>query len=133
MSVADTSCVGMEFGKKLLKLIHERGDSQQAIADDLGCSQHLISTWCSGKSEPSFSRARFLAERFGVPLSYLADDDLDEPEPPEVTPHERSIILIFRSLEKIHGLTVQEAVDRLTGGYPVPSARKSRPGGSGAG
>lgn len=68
----------MSLGAKLAELRLRKGDSLQAVATAAGISKTHVWQLEKGNSEnPSIDLLKRLAEHFGVPLAYLADDDTE--------------------------------------------------------
>ena len=58
---------------KLLRIINN--ESQQEIADFLGCSRDTLSRKENGKYLFSITEYKKLSERYNVPLSTICDDE----------------------------------------------------------
>ena len=97
-SLLMATSVVMEFSKKLKGMLARRRISQDEIAASLGISQGKVSNWVNGKSLPDLYESAQIARHFGVELSYLADDDLDEPPAPVVTEQERLLLVACRKV-----------------------------------
>src|SRR5512135_1331206 len=82
----------MELPEKLKSLMRRRGLSQTRLARLIGRHQTTVGAWCRGVNCPTLEDGRLLADALGVPLDYLADDEADEPKPPEFTADERQLI-----------------------------------------
>jgi transcriptional regulator with XRE-family HTH domain len=67
------------IGEKLKKLRKERGWTQKALEDSTGVAQRNISSYESGKLQPSSRTLRKFAEAFGVPFEELAGESRKEP------------------------------------------------------
>lgn len=66
----------MSLGAKLAELRLRKGDSLQAVASAIGISKTHVWQLEKGNSEnPSIELLKRLSEHFGVPLSYLANED----------------------------------------------------------
>lgn len=79
----------MTFDDKLNKLCQaHRLTNQREFAELVGTSKSTANRWLSGQSVPDMQEALKLARLFGVPLEYLADDDVSE-LPPEVSYEQR--------------------------------------------
>lgn len=71
----------MTFGEMLLKLMNEKGISQAELARRSGVSKQSITELVKGRSkEPTFSKAKAIADALGVSLEEMArmvfeDDD----------------------------------------------------------
>jgi transcriptional regulator with XRE-family HTH domain len=112
----------MKFSAKLKKLRTDRGWSQEAVAEKVDVSQNLVSLW-ERTSLPDLYEAKKLAEIFGVDLTYLTTDEMDEPPASRELPDDERLILItFRAL----GLDIEEAIRRLNG-HVAMIGRQDRP------
>ena len=59
------------FGKRLKELRKEKGLSQKALAQQLGCNQSMICFWENEVNEPTESMIRKTALFFEVSTDYL--------------------------------------------------------------
>ena len=59
------------FGQKLKELRKEKGLSQKALAEQLGCNQSMICFWERGINEPTENAIRKTALFFEVSADYL--------------------------------------------------------------
>ena len=59
------------FGEKLKELRMEKGLSQKALAEQLGCNQSMISFWENGINEPTITNLLNLSKIFEVSTDYL--------------------------------------------------------------
>ena len=59
------------FGKRLKELRLEKGLSQKALAEQLGCNQSMVSFWENEVNEPTESSIRNAAIFFDVSADYL--------------------------------------------------------------
>lgn len=66
------------FGEKLKKLRLERKMSQEQLATLLGTSKQVISRYENGQRSPKISIVQEYAEKLGVPLDYLIDNNMNE-------------------------------------------------------
>ena len=64
------------IGERVRKLRDERGLSQLALGKAIGVRQTTISQIENGENKPSWKTLQKLTEYFGVPLSYLLDEEL---------------------------------------------------------
>lgn len=70
----------MEFATKLSGLCRLRGWSQRDLSERLdGVSKSTVSNWMAGKTDPRRKELVQLARLFGVPVTYLASDESEEP------------------------------------------------------
>lgn len=101
----------MEFAKKLNKLMAERDVTYEEVAKHVGVGTTTVFRWLNQKGKPLRPRldeAARLAELLGVGVDYLADDALDAPPPPGLSPQEELL------LDLIRRMGVNEASDRLS-------------------
>ena len=72
--------VGMTFGEALIQIMEEKGIKPAELARLSGVSKQTINELMKGRSkEPTFTKAKMLANGLGVPLQVLADmTDSDE-------------------------------------------------------
>ena len=78
----------MECCKKLIRLRKQRGLTQQELAEAVDVSRQAISKWELGTTSPTVESLRSLSLFYGVPVDLLLDDELNLPDPSEVTPKE---------------------------------------------
>ncbi len=78
----------MECCKKLIRLRKQRGLTQQELAEAVDVSRQAISKWELGTASPTVESLRSLSLFYGVPVDLLLDDELNLPDPSEVTPKE---------------------------------------------
>lgn len=69
----------MKLSEKIRTWRENARISQEELAAIVGVAQSTLGRWESGGGEPKFSQAVILARTLGLPLSFLADDDQDEP------------------------------------------------------
>src|SRR4051794_16411532 len=70
----------MDFATKLTKLSWQQGWSQRDLSERLdGVSKSTVSNWMTGKTDPRRKELVRLAQLFGVTVTYLASDELEEP------------------------------------------------------
>ena len=109
-----------------------------AAMGDKAPSEATVRRWFNGGAEPRLSEAVVLAKVLGVSFDAFAADEGGMPIASDTLDHdERTVLMIFRSFRKNHGLSAQEASDRLTAGFatrsgtnrPGPSEGRVRPGG----
>ena len=70
----------MTFYDKFDKLCEERGKKKSPVCAELGMSKSAWAKWRDG-AMPDSKTIRDLAEYFGVPFSYLVDDEIEMPPP----------------------------------------------------
>ncbi|NLT41025.1 MAG: helix-turn-helix domain-containing protein [Clostridiales bacterium] len=76
------------FGEKLRKIRKERKMSQEELAAILGTSKQVISRYEKGQRIPKITTAKQFALSLGLPLEYLAGDELNM-LPPEAVPYQQ--------------------------------------------
>ena len=70
----------MDFPTKLSKLCWQKDWTQRDLAERLeDVSKSTVSNWMTGKTDPRRKELVQLARLFGVPVAYLACDDVQEP------------------------------------------------------
>lgn len=69
-----------EFAHSLLALLEKRGMKQIDLSRLSGIPQSAISAYCSGKNDPSLSKAVAIADVLGVSLDELAGRQLPRRE-----------------------------------------------------
>lgn len=71
---------GMTFGEALIQIMEEKGIKPAELARLSGVSKQTINELMKGRSkEPTFTKAKMLANGLGIPLQVLADmTDSDE-------------------------------------------------------
>lgn len=107
---------GMTFSQKLRILCKERDMKQAAVKRAVGdVSKDTVNRWFRGQATPDIREGVVIARLLGVPLDYLADDELDEPPRAETSEDERALIDLYHALK----LTKFEALRRLAGSPPI--------------
>lgn len=88
----------MEFGQKLKMLIYRAGKQYNEFG--FVATKSTIYRWTKGDSTPTLEQVQKLAEHFGVPISYLADDRFETPEQAVtgISPEERQYVERGRAL-----------------------------------
>jgi transcriptional regulator with XRE-family HTH domain len=99
------------------KLARELGGDECQTLVDAGVPRSQLSNWRGG-SKVTLDYAWMVAHHVGVSLDYLANDELDEPLPPELTSQEREI------LEMVRELKIPEARRRLLYSPCVPADKE---------
>lgn len=90
------------FGPKLRAAIARKGTSVPKLAEYLaargieGASKSAIYDWQDDKSWPNAMIGGEIARYLQVSLDFLTNDDLDEPEPPELTEDDAYVVKVFR-------------------------------------
>jgi transcriptional regulator with XRE-family HTH domain len=122
--------IAMELHKKLKRLCDAKGLNQTDVMRITNASKGTASNWMKGKpnggTAPDLESALKLARALGVPLDYLADDDMDEPPSPPRTLDPADAL--FLSTVKTLGFTYEQAIDWL---HKVAKPRESRETGIG--
>lgn len=60
------------------ELLDKQGRTQAFLCRELNKSANTVSSWCRGKSEPSLSIAKQIADLLGVTLDDLIINDKDK-------------------------------------------------------
>lgn len=68
----------MDFYTKVLALCKAKGISRSKMADEIGISRSTPKDWAEKKSTPQSGTVKKIADYFGVPVSYLSDDNTTE-------------------------------------------------------
>lgn len=106
---------GMKMIEKLVKALADRDLTQRAFEAQCGLSENRISKWKDGTGEPTARQALAMARALGLPLEFLVDDSIDEPEAPTASPgltvEEYAVLSHFR---------VQREKEREAGGDLTP-------------
>ena len=58
---------------KLLKVMNEKGYTQDKLARKLGCTKKTVNLWVNGKNRPFEYNMNKLAELFGMPVSQVVN------------------------------------------------------------
>lgn len=66
----------MSFTEKLSRLMRRHGHTQAGLGDLLGLSHRAVGKWLAGKSRPSVTVGRRLADIYRVDVLELMDDEL---------------------------------------------------------
>ena len=62
------------MSNKIQTLLDLQGRSQAYLCRELNRSANTVSSWCRGKSEPTLSDAKLIADLLGVSLDDLISD-----------------------------------------------------------
>lgn len=62
------------MSNKIQTLLDLQGRSQAYLCRELNRSANTVSSWCRGKSEPTLSDAKLIADLLGVTLDDLISD-----------------------------------------------------------
>lgn len=65
------------IANNLSRLINESGKSQKEIAKAIGESPQVLNSWVKAVSIPGIWKVEKLAHYFGVPKSYIVDEQTD--------------------------------------------------------
>jgi transcriptional regulator with XRE-family HTH domain len=95
-------CDMARLNEKIRTLATSRGLDKAGLARLIDSSQTTVGPWWNGTKRPDLSNALKLAKALGVPLEFLADDDLDVPSvlPPiasEISPDEAALLEVVRA------------------------------------
>lgn len=68
------------FSNNLRRIMSERDLKQVEVAEAIGVSPQTFNTWISGKAIPRMGKVQLLADYFGIPKSFLMDEqgEVDE-------------------------------------------------------
>lgn len=66
----------MNFPNQLTKLRKRANLTQGQLADIMNVKQYVISSWETGRSEPSLAQVCLLGDFFKIPLDYLLGKDI---------------------------------------------------------
>ena len=100
---------------RLKELRDEKKLSQEEVAKAIGTSQTNIGRWEKGLNEPSSGFVIKLANYFEVSIDYLLgrEDDFGNvvvSENNEITPEEKELLTLFRSLPNIRRKTIMDSI-----------------------
>lgn len=107
----------MRFAQKLDYLIGLRRTSQSELSRRTGIAQSAISEMTKDKRRPYMDQSFKLANALNVPLSYLADDSIDELPPETFTAAEAKV------WEAVRLIGPEEAYRRILQGASDSSSR----------
>lgn len=105
----------MLFKERLRELMTEKEVNQVQLAKEIDFSQRSISMWLLGQAEPRETALRRLSQFFGCSVDYLLgrSDDFGNvvvSENNEITPEEKELLTLFRSLPNIRRKTVMDSI-----------------------
>lgn len=60
--------------KKFAALLQQTGKTAYQVSKDTGIAENIFSYWKNGRSKPKFDKLLILANYFGVPVEYFAED-----------------------------------------------------------
>lgn len=118
----------MRLAEKLSMLADQHRVGQRELAEVAGVSIGTMNRVLNGQAKPlRLDEAARLADFFGVSVSYLADDALDEPPAAELADDERTVLEVYRALKldpqaAIRGLMVAAREEPADGAAPPPRA-----------
>lgn len=75
----------MKLSEKICYCRKKKGQSQEALAEQLEVSRQAVSKWELGESEPDVGRLRLLAEIFQVSVDWLLSEEDPVEEGPQQT------------------------------------------------
>lgn len=75
----------MIFADKLIQLRKKNGWSQEELAEQMKVTRQSVSKWEGAQSVPDLTKMIQLSNIFGVSLDYLLKDEIQEPEPTELS------------------------------------------------
>lgn len=109
----------MDFSTRLKELRKERNVSQAEVAKQTGLSCGCIGMLETVKREPTGNTLVALASYFEVSVDYLLgiEDDFGNivvSESNEITPEEKELLTLFRSLPNIRRKTVMDSIRFMT-------------------
>lgn len=87
------------FSKNLNERIEKLGLNQKDVAIALDVAPTTFNTWAKGKSMPSVSMIRKIADYLGVGMSKLIDEQKEETKDFDFTLREMDLILKYRALD----------------------------------
>lgn len=111
----DNASIATEFAKKLRKLRLDKGCKQEDVANSLGLSKQVISTYERGLRSPSYDTLIKIADLFDVSTDYLlrADNKVDVSIMQNIINSARKIGERIGKLRKNTGLTMDEVATAL--------------------
>ena len=120
----------MDFPTKLSKLCWEKDWTQRDLAERLeGVSKSTVSNWMTGKTDPRRKELVQLASLFGVPVAYLACDEVQEPAGDGLTQAQRRILWAAETVGYELALKRIMSVPGSAGEVSTgPEARRRTPG-----
>jgi len=110
----------MKFSEKLESLRVQKRLSQEEIAAAVGVTQSSVSRWLGGGGGPTLPQGLRLARFLGVPLDFLADDEMQKP-PAGRSPEEELLLTNARILG------IDEAIRRVLGVEVLAPFDRDRP------
>lgn len=75
----------MIFADKLIQLRKKNGWSQEELAEQMKVTRQSVSKWEGAQSVPDLTKMIQLSNIFGVSLDYLLKDEIQEPDPTELS------------------------------------------------
>lgn len=97
------------FWQRYLELCKQKGQSPNAVCNQLGLSNAAVTHWKNG-SVPRNSTLKIIAEYFNVSVDYLVGKTDKQSNSITLTAHEMQLVLAYRTHPEM-----QKAVDTLLG------------------
>ena len=91
------------YGKTLKRIRKQRGLTQDGLAELLNTSKQVISRYENGQRSPKVSIVGEYAERLGVPITDLTDDEqtaATSSNPDILSSREHELVAIYRDLNE---------------------------------
>lgn len=82
----------MDIHGKLKAMTDQRRIKAEELGKIAGAGRSTAYDWLNGKSSPSLVQSLRIARTFGVPLEWLADDDVGFPPPPARSDSEQRVL-----------------------------------------
>lgn len=120
----------MGFPETLKYLRNSEQFTQKNLAKKLNLTANTVCEWEKGRSEPSITTIKKLAELFNVTTDYLLglEDDFGnviiEKEAPQLSAEELQIIENYRALNPSGKKLVKQTIDTLNSSSSSSSAKK---------
>lgn len=96
------------FGEILRDLRISQSLSQPQLAKAIGVSNGNVGDWERGRSKPGYDALIALSTYFRVTADHLLEIDQVERSDTELTPHEKSILSVYRTLSDAQQISVQD-------------------------
>lgn len=91
----------MKIYQNIQKLRKEKGMSQEQLAEQLGVSRQTISKWESGAVCPTLDRLQEMSRLFGIPLTQLLGESVNQTEQDRILEYEEQIRRL-KEQKKLH-------------------------------
>ena len=125
MIVASKEAQIMDFADKLRLLRERTGKSQKDLAALLGRHQSRVSKWEAGTGDPTPGDLLVISRYFSVPLQYLCDETLEDPDSASEQAERDFLELLpeqYRvAWSLVRRLGHETALDRLMALPPLPA------------